>query len=289
MAGVRDIRRRIRSMGNTMQITKAMKMVSAAKVRKAQEKVHAARPYARQMQEILARLAQVQEQSGFESPLLEKRPVCQIGYVVITSDRGQVGGYNANIIRYTTDIIAEQGGQQEGQAKLVTVGRKGRDFFRRGKTEILAEYVGLGEAVTYLQAKEIAQKVVELYTEEIVDEVYLIFAEFISIMTQRPTELKILPIETPEEETKMGREYIFEPSSVSIMDKLLPRYVETEVFRALLEAKAGEHGARMTAMGAASDNANELIGKLTLAMNRARQAAITTEITEIVGGVAALE
>lgn len=289
VAGVRDIRRRIRSMGNTMQITKAMKMVSAAKVRKAQEKVHAARPYARQMQEILARLAQVQEQSGFESPLLEKRPVRQTGYVVITADRGQVGGYNANIIRHTADIIAEQNQQKEERsAKLVTIGRKGRDFFRRGKTEIMAEYIGLGETINFVQARDIARTIVELYTEEKVDEVYLVFAEFISIMTQRPTELKILPIETPEE-SKIGREYIFEPSSVDIMDKLLPQYVETQIFRALLEAKAGEHGARMTAMGAATDNANEMIGKLTLAMNRARQAAITTEITEIVGGAAALE
>ncbi len=289
MAGVRDIRRRIRSMKNTMQITKAMKMVSAAKVRKAQEKVIAARPYARQMQEILARLAQAQDQSGLENPLLVKRSVRKVGYVVITSDRGQVGGYNANIIRQTTDLIVEQSRQNQDQnVGLVTVGRKGRDFFRRGKTEILAEYTGLGEEVNYQQAKQIAQEIVNLYVEEQLDEVYLVFAEFISIMTQRPTELKILPIETDKQE-KFGQEYIFEPSSAVIMDKLLPKYIETQIFRALLEAKAGEHGARMTAMGAATDNANEMIGRLTLAMNRARQAAITTEITEIVGGAAALE
>lgn len=284
VAGVRDIRRRIRSVRNTMQITKAMKMVSAAKVRKAQEKVNAARPYARQLQEMLARLAQ--GQTEILHPLMEKRPVRQVAYVVLTTDRGQVGGYNANIIRQTTGLITEQ--DENLHSKLISVGRKGRDFFRRTKNEIVAEFVGLGEEPNYQQSKQIAQTIIDLYVQGQADEVYLVFAEFISIMTQRPTALKLLPLETPESKGS-NAEYIFEPSASVIIDRLLPQYIETQIFRALLEAKAGEHGARMTAMGSATDNANEMIARLTLIMNRARQAAITTEISEIVGGAAALE
>lgn len=284
MAGVRDIRRRIRSVRNMMQITKAMKMVSAARLRKAQERMTAARPYARQLQEVLARLAQTQAQTEVEHPLLTKRPVHKVGYVVLTSDRGLAGGFNANIIRKTTGLVSEQ----EHEVELITVGRKGRDFFRRAKMTILTEYVGLGDNISYQQAKAIAQDIAKYYINGELDEVYLVFPEFMTVMTQIPTQLKVLPIDAPSEKAEEG-DYIIEPSPAAIIDRLLPKYLETQIFRALLEAKAGEQGARMTAMGAATDNASELIGRLTLAMNRARQAAITKEISEIVGGAAALE
>ncbi|OLN33936.1 ATP synthase F1 subunit gamma [Desulfosporosinus metallidurans] len=281
MAGAQDIRRRIRSVRNMQQITKAMKMVSAAKLRKAQLKLNAARPYARQLQGVLERLAQAPVDAIH--PLLKKRPVQKVVYVLITSDRGLCGGYNANLIRKTSGLIAET--QQE--VKLVTVGRKGRDFFRRGKIEFLAEYTGLGDDPSYNKAKEIAQEVVRLYEQGEADEVYILYTEFVTAMTQRPSQIKLLPIEQPE--GKQGKQYIFEPSAEDILNSLLPKYVETQIFRTILDGKASEQGARMTAMSSATDNAKDMIEKLSLAMNRARQAAITTEISEIVSGAASLE
>ena len=203
--------------------------------------------------------------------------------MLITSDGGLCGGYNANLIRKTSGLIAKS--QQE--VKLVAVGRKGRDFFRRGKIEFLAEFTRLGDNPTYNQAKEIAQKVVLLYEQGEADEVYLLYTEFVTAMTQKPSQLKLLPIEQPE--GKQGEQYIFEPSAGEILNNLLPKYVETQIFRTILEGKASEQGARMTAMSSATDNAKDMIDRLSLAMNRARQAAITTEISEIVSGAAALE
>ena len=281
MAGAQDIRRRIRSVRNMQQITKAMKMVSAAKLRKAQLKLNAARPYARQLQGVLERLAQVPV--DVVHPLLKKRPVQKVVYVLITSDRGLCGGYNANLIRKTSGMMTET--QQD--VKLVTVGRKGRDFFRRGKTEFLAEYTGLGDEPSYNQAKEVAMEVVRLYEQGEADEVYVLYTEFMTAMTQRPAEFKLLPIEQPE--GNQTKQYSFEPSAEEILNNLLPKYVETQIFRAILEGKASEQGARMTAMSSATDNAKDMIDKLSLAMNRARQAAITTEISEIVSGAASLE
>lgn len=281
MAGAQDIRRRIRSVRNMQQITKAMKMVSAAKLRKAQLKLNAARPYAHQLQGVLERLAQAPV--DVIHPLLIKRPVQKVVYVLITSDRGLCGGYNANLIRKTSGMIAET--QQE--VKLVTVGRKGRDFFRRGKTEFLAEFTGFGDDPSYSQAKEVAQEVVRLYEQGEADEVYVLYTEFVTAMTQRPAQLKLLPIEQPA--GKQSKQYIFEPSAEEILNNLLPKYIETQIFRAILEGKASEQGARMTAMSSATDNAKDMIDKLSLAMNRARQAAITTEISEIVSGAASLE
>ncbi|KJR47026.1 ATP synthase gamma chain [Desulfosporosinus sp. I2] len=281
MAGTQDIRRRIRSVRNMQQITKAMKMVSAAKLRKAQLKLIAARPYARQLQGVLERLAQAPV--DVIHPLLKKRPVQKVVYVLITSDGGLCGGYNANLIRKTSGLIAEA----QQPVKLVTVGRKGRDFFRRGKIEFLAEYTKLGDDPSYSQAKEIAQEVVRLYEQGEADEVYILYTEFVSAMTQRPSQIKLLPIDQPE--GKQGKQYIFEPSAEDILNSLLPKYVETLIFRSLLEGKASEQGARMTAMSSATDNAKTMIDKLSLAMNRARQAAITTEISEIVSGAASLE
>jgi len=280
VAGVRDIRRRIRSVRNMQQITKAMKMVSAAKLRKAQQKLNAARPYAHQLQAVLERLSQATGETTH--PLLVKRPVQKVVYVVITSDRGLCGGYNSNLIRKTVGLIAET----PQEVKLVTVGRKGRDYFRRGKIEFLAEFVALGDEPSYNQAKEIAQKVVRLYEQGEADEVYLMYTEFVSAINARPTQVKLLPIEKPE--GKQTIQYIYEPSPEEILGSLLPKYVETQIFRSILEGKASEQGARMTAMSSATDNAKDMIDRLSLIMNRARQAAITKEISEIVGGAAAL-
>ena len=290
MAGTQDIRRRIRSVTNMQQITKAMKMVSASKLRRAQNKLIASRPYARQLLEVLERLARIPVPDADEEkvhPLLKERPVENIIYVVVTADRGLCGGYNANIIRLTSSLIAES----EHEVKLVTVGRRGRDFFRRGKITFLGEFIGLGDDPTYSQAREIGQKIVSLYEAGEADEVYLVFSEFVSAMTQRPSRIMLLPIKAEENENADQKDidYIFEPSPEEILNSLLPKYVETQIFRTLLEGKASEQGARMMAMSAASDNAKDMIGRLTLAMNRARQAAITTEISEIVSGAAALE
>lgn len=282
MAGVRDIRRRIRSIKNTQQITKAMKMMAAAKLRKAQEKVVAARPYARQLQDVLARLAQA---ADARHPLLEQREVKTIAYVVVTADRGLCGGYNANIIRTTSQAIAEA----NVPIQMVAVGSKARDFFRRRGANITCEYVALGDNPSFVQASEIAKEIVRLYTEREVDEVRLIYTEFISAISQRPVHVKLLPLKAPKQEAKTKGIYLFEPSAEGILESLLPKYVETLVFRALLEAKASELGAKMTAMGAATDAAKDMIERYTLQMNRARQAAITKEISEIVGGIAALE
>jgi F-type H+-transporting ATPase subunit gamma len=282
LAGVRDIRRRIRSIKNTQQITKAMKMMAAAKLRKAQEKVIAARPYSLQLQDVLARLAQA---ADARHPLLEQREVKTIAYMVVTADRGLCGGYNANIIRTTSQAIAES----NVPIQMVAVGSKARDFFRRRGANITSEYVALGDNPSFVQASEIAKEIVRLYTEREVDEVRLIYTEFISAISQRPVHVKLLPLKAPKQEAKTKGIYLFEPSAEGILESLLPKYVETLVFRALLEAKASELGAKMTAMGAATDAAKDMIERYTLQMNRARQAAITKEISEIVGGIAALE
>ncbi|MFZ3171005.1 MAG: ATP synthase F1 subunit gamma [Carboxydocellales bacterium] len=281
MPSMRDIKRRIKSVKSTQQITNAMKMVSAAKLRRAQERVIQARPFAKEITETLGRLVAVAK--GTAHPLLEVREPKSIGYVVITADRGLCGGYNANIVRKANSEIKEL-----GNVKLITVGRKSRDFFKRIGHPIKNEFVGLGDNITFSMAKDIANTVLELYTSGEFDEVYLVYTEFVSALTQKPTTIKLLPVQTPEQ-TGPLLDYIYEPSPDAVLGVLLPKYVETTLFRALLESKASEQGARMTAMGSATDNARVMIDKLTLTFNRARQAAITREISEIVGGAAALE
>ncbi len=281
MPSMRDIKRRIKSVKSTQQITKAMKMVAAAKLRRAQERVVQARPFAKELSETLGRLVAVAKDAAH--PLLEVRESKSIGYVVITADRGLAGGYNANLIRKANTEIKEL-----GEVSLVTVGRKSRDFFRRIGRPIKSEFVGLGEDIDFSTAKEIANTVMNLYTSGEFDEVYLVYTEFVTALTQKPTTIKLLPVQTPEQSGPQ-LDYIYEPSPEAVLNVLLPKYVETTLFRALLESKASEHGARMTAMGSATENAKEMIDKLTLSFNRARQAAITREISEIVGGAAALD
>lgn len=282
MASTRDLRRRIKSIKNTQQITKAMKTVAAAKLRKAQERVIAARPFAGKVREVLARLTS--SNSGVSHPLLEVREPKNICYVVISADRGLCGGYNANILRMGAGLLREKEGS------LVTIGRKGRDFFRRRGFDIKTEFVGLGEDIAFGVAKEIGQAVVDYYINGVFDEIYLVYTEFKSAMTQIPKTMKLLPVEPPAETGKGSQmDYIYEPNPEELLAELLPKYIETSIYSALLDSKASELGAKLTAMGSATDNAAEMIAKLTLSLNRARQAAITKEISEIVGGANALD
>jgi F-type H+-transporting ATPase subunit gamma len=291
LAGVRDIKRRIRSVKNTQQITGAMKMVAAAKLRRAQEKAVLARPYADQIGEVLDHL--IKAEGTPQHPLAMTRPVKTVCYLIMTADRGLCGGYNTNIMRRAVQSMRElPAGTQE---VVVSVGRKSRDFFKKRGYNVLGEFVNLGDNPDFVQAREIAQFVVNLFLEEVVDEVQIVYAEFITALQQIPRVKKLLPFEVVEGEVAEEKriivrtDYLYEPDSDSILNALLPKFIETQAYRALLEGKASEQGARMTAMGSATQNAKEMIGTLTLSMNKARQAAITKELLEIVGGAEALK
>lgn len=267
-----------------MQITKAMKMMSAAKLRKAQQAVLAARPYASELAKTLARL--VQGGAGANHPLLARREgTVAVAYVVITADRGMAGAFNINIIRKAQAAFR----QDPRGKKLVTIGRKSRDFFKRRGIVPVLEYVGLGEEASFLQARQMVGQLVDLYLKGEVDEVRLIYTEFVNAVSQRPVEVQLLPVVAPAGVPEVKTEYMYVPNAEEVLNTLVPRFAEVVFFQALLESKASEHGARMTAMSNATDNAKEMIGKLSLAYNRARQAAITREISEIVGGAAALQ
>jgi F-type H+-transporting ATPase subunit gamma len=286
-AGVREYKRRIRSVKNTQQITKAMEMVAAAKLRRAQESAEASRPYTEILQDALARLAAVS--FDVRHPLLEKRKeIRKVGYVVITADRGLCGGYNTNILRAANTAIAED--SRKPDTGIIAVGRKARDFYRkRGGYD--AEYTNLGDNVSYQDAKEISQYVINAYENQVYDEIYIVYAKFVNVLRQIPTITKLLPLDPPsqEESELIYVDYIYEPSAEEILLGLLPRYVGSQIYNAMLEGKASEHGARMTAMGNATQNAGEIIDNLTLVMNKVRQAAITDEILDIVGGAEALK
>ncbi len=282
MPSTRDLRRRIKSIMSTQKITKAMKAVSAAKMRKAQDQVIAARPYSRRMKEVLGRISTYAK--GVKLPLLEEREPKNVAFILITADRGLCGGFNGNLIRKTAEQV-----RSYPNVNLICVGRKGRDFFRRRGYNIVGQYLGLGETIRFTQAQEIARFVMEKYISGEFDVVYMVYSEFINVLVQKPVVTRLLPIEPPEEVSTGIVDYIFEPSPEGVLADLLPLYVENTVYYGLLESKAGEQSARMTAMDAATKNAGEVIDRLTLAMNRARQTAITKEITEIVGGAAALE
>lgn len=266
-------------------------MVAAAKLRRAQEKAVLARPYADQIGEVLDHL--IKAEGTPQHPLAMKRPVKTVCYLVLTADRGLCGGYNTNIIRRAVHDMREN---PEGtQVAMVTVGRKSRDFFKKRGYNVLGEFVNLGDNPDFVQAREVAQFVVNLFLEEVVDEVRLVYAEFVTALQQIPRVRHILPFEVAEEEAAeekkiiMRTDYLYEPDADSLLNALLPKFIETQVYRALLEGKASEQGARMTAMGSATQNAKEMIGALTLSMNKARQAAITKELVEIVGGAEALK
>jgi F-type H+-transporting ATPase subunit gamma len=283
--GLREIKARIKSTQNTRQITKAMKMVAAAKLRRAQERAEAARPYADKMREVVMSIAA--GTSGAKHPMLESRPVKKTGYVVITSDRGLAGGYNANVLRMVARTIEERHNSKD-EYTIIVLGRKGRDFFKKRGYPIADEFVNVSDSPTFADIKNVARNAVQLFAEGEIDELYLVYNKFISAIQQEPTELRLLPLSGVEkvEGTPL---YDFEPSADEVLADLLPKYAETLIFSALLDAKASEQGARMTAMGNATDNASDMIDRLTLFYNRARQAAITQEIAEIVGGASALE
>jgi len=285
MPSLLDIRRRIRSVKNTQQLTKAMKMVSAAKLRRAQERVLSARPYANQLKNVLGSLARKLE--NIQHPLLEVRPEEKILAVIVTADRGLCGGFNSNIIKAGQTFLLENAAAEK---KVFTVGRKGRDFFKRRTVTIVSEYVNFFSKLDVAHARDISKEIVEMYTKADVDAVYLIYNEFKSVIQQRIVVEKLLPLGGDDVQvsgTQSPVDYIFEQPPQEILNRLLPRYVEIQVFRALLESAAAEHGGRMAAMDAASRNAGEMIDLLTLNMNRVRQAAITREIIEVVSGAGA--
>ena len=295
MANLLDLRRRIKSVKNTQQITKAMKMLSAVNLRRAQERVTSARPFAAKMTEVLTELAGYTDEN-YHHPLLDARGDSRYLVVLITADKGLAGGFNANLVKAAQAFIREHAG---ATVELLAVGRKGRDFFRRRDTKIVGEYVGLtGKGrITYAESLEVANDIMDRFREdETIDKVFVIFNEFKSALQQRVVVEQILPVarveeaaaeDAPPAQAETLIEYIYEQPPAEIFGRLLPRLVETRVFRALLESIASEQGARMTAMDSASKNAGELIGALTLNMNRIRQAAITKEIIEVVSGAAA--
>ena len=293
MPSLLDIRRRIRSVKNTQQITKAMKMVSAANLKRAQDRVVSARPFSSKMTEVLTDLA-THADEDFHHPLLDARGDQRYLVVLVTADKGLPGGFNANLIKAAQSFIRDNAGKD---IELYAVGRKGRDFFRRRALTIAAENVGMmGRRVGYEEAMGLARDVMRRFVEDDgVDKVFLVYSEFRSVLSQRAVVEQILPVTRVEEgaEDAGGRDeafvdYVYEQPPEEIFSQLLPRLIETQVYRALLESVASEHGARMTAMDSASKNAAELISKLTLNMNRVRQAGITREIIEIVSGASAL-
>jgi F-type H+-transporting ATPase subunit gamma len=280
MPSLLDIRRRIRSVKNTQQLTKAMKTVSAAKLRRAQERVVNARPYADQLRNVLTNLAGKIE--DVKHPLLEARPEQRILVVVVTADRGLCGGFNSNLIKVAQNFIREHASKNP---LLYLVGRKGRDFFRRRNANIIGDYINFFSRLDYGNGRDIAQQIVDLYTKAEIDAVYIIYNEFKSVIQQRAVVEKLLPLARQElQESRSQIDYIYEQPPQEIFNRMLPRYVDIQVFRALLESAASEHGARMAAMDTASRNAGEMIDSLTLNMNRIRQAAITREIIEVVSG-----
>ena len=295
MPNLLDIRRRIKSVKNTQQITKAMKMLSAAKLKRAQDTVVAARPFANKMTDVLGELASHTDEE-FHHPLLDARGDQRYLIVLVTADKGLAGAFNTNLIKATQSFIRQH---QDKTIEMIPVGRKGRDFFRRRQVPFVAEYVGLtGKGrIEYSEAVEIARKVIDQFTQDQeLDKVFLIYNEFKSVLQQRVITEQLMPVSRTTEAapdpaivdpTSRGVEmveYIYEQSPTEIFSRLLPRLIETQIFRALLESVASEHGARMTAMDSASKNAAELIESLTLNMNRVRQAAITSEIIEVVSG-----
>jgi F-type H+-transporting ATPase subunit gamma len=286
MIGLKALRRRIGSIKSTQQITRAMKMVAAARLRRAQERIIEARPYADKMREVLQSLSLRTNPEAH--PLLMRREMKRVELLAITTDRGLCGSFNQNIFRRVERFLKEHL-RDYAEISLTIVGRKGLDYFRRRQVPITRDYVGRFQETDYQAAAAIGKDLVGDYTGEAVDGVFLVYNEFRSPLVQRVMIKDLLPIEPLEVESDYPAvEYIYEPSAEAILSELLPRYVEIQIYRALLESTAGELGARMTAMGSATENAQEMIEKLTLVYNKARQSAITTEMLEIVGGAEAL-
>ena len=287
-AGVKLLNKRIRSVRNTQQITKAMKMVAAAKLQRSQGKMLAARPYSRKLAELMGQLA---AKADIAHPLFETRPVAKRLFVVITSDKGLCGSYNTNLLKVAHKAVDESVAAGIETA-VYAVGRKGADYFRKRGYNVFHAHTDFGGDMNADRGKLVGDRVVRAFLEATFDEVRVVFAQFFSTMTQRPVDLPLLPI-APEatpgaDQAKAGQEYIWEPSQEELFAVLLPLYLRNRVFMTLSEAFTSEHAARMTSMSAATENAGELISALTLQRNRERQAAITAELLDIVGGANAL-
>jgi F-type H+-transporting ATPase subunit gamma len=285
LASLRDIKSRINSTKKTSQITKAMEMVSASKWHRAEQNAKSFVPYMEKIQEVVANIAL--GNSGVSHPMLVSRPVKKTGYLVITSDRGLAGAYNSNVLRTLYQTI-QQRHKSTDEYAIIAIGRIGRDFFKKRGISVVLEITGLADQPSFADIKEIASKTVNLFADGTFDELYMYYNHYVSAIQQDVTEKKLLPLTDIAANQKMTT-YEFEPSPEEILEVLLPQYAESLIYGALLDAKASEHAARMTAMKNATDNAHELIRTLTLSYNRARQAAITQEITEIVAGAAAIE
>jgi F-type H+-transporting ATPase subunit gamma len=284
LPNTRLIRRRIKGIQATAKITRAMEMIATLKMRRAQERGLAGRPYSDKISQVLADLAALSRGTEAPHPLLRSRPVNKIAVVHITPDRGLCGGLNANINRLTAHFILEQ----SVPVSLITVGRKGREFMRRYQRDIRAEFSQLGDQPSLLDTLPISHIVIEDYSQGVVDQVYLAYTQFISTMVQRPFMKQILPVEPAAIPRAQNVDYIYEPNPQAVLGELLPRFVEMQIYHAILESIASKQSAQMVAMRNATDNANELIEDLTLMYNKARQESITTELLDITGGAAAL-
>jgi F-type H+-transporting ATPase subunit gamma len=284
MPTIREIRRRIRSVQSTAKVTRAMEMVAASKMRRAQEHTIAARPYADKMQQVLADLAAQRRSSEEIHPLLQKRQVNRIALIHITPDRGLCGGLVTGVNRSAAGFILEQ----HVPVTIVAVGRKGRDFMVRSGQELRADFTRLGDRPSIVDIQPIARIVIDDYTNGGIDEVYISYTQFVTTMSQRPVLWRLLPIEPADIEPGYSAEYIYEPSPDQVLDQLLPRFVEMGLYHVILESIASEQSARMVAMRSATDNANEIIDDLTLTYNKVRQEMITKELLDITGGAVAL-
>ncbi len=289
MATIRQVRQRIRVAKNIQQITRAMKMVAAARFRRAQERVQAARPYSEAMREMMTGLSRSVGGEA-EHPLLLARPVKTTGFLIVTSDRGLAGSYNAAILRRAVELLK---GFNPENVQLYLVGRKGIQFFRKRNYPIAEEISLPGTGASFADSRSITRTLRNAFESEKIDQLYLLYTRFYTAMTHKPADLQLLPIQTVEEEKQSLKQdqedMIFEPNAAGILGALLPRYIDGQIYQALLEATASEHGARMTAMSSATENAGKMIQQLTLQLNRARQAGITREISEIVSGAEALK
>jgi F-type H+-transporting ATPase subunit gamma len=292
MASTREIRRRITSVRNVAQITRAVQMVASSKMRRAQERVLASRPYAEQLIKLLSRVSG-QAEGQDELPLMRSRDVRKIGIVLVTPDKGLSGALSSNVNRRAAQLAVELRREYNNPSlpiSFVAVGRKGRDFLRRTRQHITAEFTALGDVPSTANMRAIAQVIKDAYLNEDVDRVYLVYPRYVSTVVQTPTVIQVLPVQPPEEQAEEGPtpQYIFEPNATEILGALIERYVETLIYQPLLETVASFYSAQMVAMRNATDNATELLGDLTLTYNKARQAAITNQILEIVAGAGAL-
>ncbi|WP_350343524.1 ATP synthase F1 subunit gamma [Proteinivorax tanatarense] len=279
MQGIRDIKRRIKTVKNTQQITKAMEMVAASKLRKAQSLAYATRPYEKSLKELAGRVltAGGDVQHKLLQPSQEGKP----GYILITADRGLCGGYNTNVIKKALTI-------DKDNCYMIAVGKKGKEALKRQDYNIVAEFTDIGDLPSYNQARSIFETASQLLEQGVFSELNIIYTEFINAMQQNVVLDKLIPVENNENDGK-DNVYLYEPSAQQVLDTLIPKYLTGRIYRSLVESKASEHGARMTAMGSATDNASDMIHELTLSFNKARQASITQELIEIVSGAQALD